>query len=104
MKPAAVVSMKALIKDAALFIHNSRPAAIERLGLGYADLKTVNPSIIYAYSLGYARKGPYGHKPAFDDLVQGVSGAASLQSRVDRAPPPLMPRLIADNTPGLHLC
>jgi crotonobetainyl-CoA:carnitine CoA-transferase CaiB-like acyl-CoA transferase len=103
-KPKAVEILKGLIKDADLFIHNSRPAAIERLGLGYEDLKKVNPSIIYAYSLGYARKGPYGHKPAFDDLVQGVSGAASLQSRVDGEAPKFMPSLIADKTTGLHLC
>jgi formyl-CoA transferase len=103
-KPKAVEVLKGLIKDADLFIHNSRPAAIERLGLGYDDLKKVNPSIIYAYSLGYARKGPYGHKPAFDDLVQGVSGAASLQSRVDGESPKFMPSLIADKTTGLHLC
>src|SRR5271154_292903 len=61
-KSAAVAVLKDLAKDADLFIHNSRPAAIERLGLGYEELKKVNPSIIYAYSLGYARKGPYGHK------------------------------------------
>jgi formyl-CoA transferase len=103
-KPRAVEVLKGLIADADLFIHNSRPAAIERLGLGYEDLKKVNPSIIYAYSLGYARKGPYGHKPAFDDLVQGVSGAASLQSRVDGEAPKFMPSLIADKTTGLHLC
>ncbi len=103
-KPAAVAVLKDLVRDADLFIHNSRPAAIERLGLGYEDLKKVNPSIIYAYSLGYARKGPYGHKPAFDDLVQGVSGAASLQSRVDGQAPRFMPSLIADKTTGLHLC
>jgi formyl-CoA transferase len=103
-KPRAVEILKGLIKNADLFIHNSRPAAIERLGLGYEDLKKVNPSIIYAYSLGYARKGPYGHKPAFDDLVQGVSGAASLQSRVDGEAPKFMPSLIADKTTGLHLC
>ncbi|MBN9089995.1 MAG: CoA transferase [Reyranella sp.] len=103
-KPKAVEILKGLIKGADLFIHNSRPAAIERLGLGYEDLKKVNPSIIYAYSLGYARKGPYGHKPAFDDLVQGVSGAASLQSRVDGESPKFMPSLIADKTTGLHLC
>ncbi|HYD05517.1 MAG TPA: CoA transferase [Reyranella sp.] len=103
-KPKAVEVLKGLIRDADLFIHNSRPAAIERLGLGYEDLKKVNPSIIYAYSLGYARKGPYGHKPAFDDLVQGVSGAASLQSRVDGLPPKFVPSLIADKTTGLHLC
>ncbi len=103
-KPRAVEILKGMIEGADLFIHNSRPAAIERLGLGYEDLKKINPSIIYAYSLGYARKGPYGHKPAFDDLVQGVSGAASLQSRVDGAPPKFMPSLIADKTTGLHLC
>ena len=103
-KPKAVEVLKDLIKGADLFIHNSRPAAIERLGLGYEELKKVNPSIIYAYSLGYARKGPYGHKPAFDDLVQGVSGAASLQSRVDGESPKFMPSLIADKTTGLHLC
>jgi len=95
-KPAAVEILKGMIKSADLFIHNSRPAAIERLGLGYEDLKKINPSIIYAYSLGYARKGPYGHKPAFDDLVQGVSGAASLQSRVDGEAPKFMASLIAD--------
>src|ERR1700730_14316786 len=94
-KPAACAVLKGLIKTADLFIHNSRPAAIERLGLGYEDLKKINPSIIYAYSLGYARKGPYGHKPAFDDLVQGVSGAASLQSRGDGQQPRFMPSLIA---------
>ena len=103
-KPAAVEVLKGMIKGADLFIHNSRPAAIERLGLGYEDLKKVNPSIVYAYSLGYGRKGPYGHKPAFDDLVQGVSGAASLQSRVDGHAPRFMPSLIADKTTGLHLC
>ena len=103
-KPAACAVLKDMIKDADLFIHNSRPQAIERLGLGYEELKTINPSINYAYSLGYARKGPYGHKPAFDDLVQGVSGAASLQSRVDGGPPRFMPSLIADKTTGLHLC
>ena len=103
-KPRAVEILKDMIKGCDLFIHNSRPAAIERLGLGYEDLKKINPAIIYAYSLGYARKGPYGHKPAFDDLVQGVSGAASLQSRVDGKPPKFMPSLIADKTTGLHLC
>ena len=100
-KPAAVEVLKGLIKGADLFIHNSRPAAIERLGLGYEDLKKINPSIVYAYSLGYARKGPYGHKPAFDDLVQGVSGAASLQSRVDGEAPKFMPKARTATSTGV---
>ena len=90
-KPAACAVLKDLVKSADLFVHNSRPQAIERLGLGYDELKKINPGLIYAYSLGYKRSGPYGHKPAFDDLVQGVSGAASLQSRVDGLPPRFMP-------------
>ena len=50
LKPAAVAVLKDMIKGADLFIHNSRPSAIERLGLGYDELKKINPSIIYAYS------------------------------------------------------
>ena len=53
-KPAAVEVLRGMIRTADLFIHNSRPAAMERLGLGYVDLKKINPSIVYAYSLGYA--------------------------------------------------
>ena len=102
-KPSAVAVLKNMARSADLFIHNSRPQAIERLGLGYEAIKAVNPSIVYAYALGYGRRGPYGHKPAFDDLVQGVSGAASLQSRVDGGPPRFLPSLIADKTTGLHL-
>lgn len=102
-KPSAVAVVREMAEKADVFVHNSRPQAIERLGLGYADLKKINPRIVYAYSLGYKRSGPYGHKPAFDDLVQGASGAASLQSRVDGGPPRFMPSLIADKTTGLHL-
>jgi crotonobetainyl-CoA:carnitine CoA-transferase CaiB-like acyl-CoA transferase len=102
-KPEAVAVLKDMIRSADIFVHNSRPQAIERLGLGYDDLKAINPKLIYAYSLGYKRKGPYGHKPAFDDLVQGVSGAASLQARIDGERPRFLPSLIADKTTGLHL-
>src|SRR5262245_53535483 len=50
-KPAALEVPKQMIASADVFIHNSRPQAIERLGLGYEDLKKVNPGIVYAYSL-----------------------------------------------------
>jgi len=57
-KPAAVAVLKDMVKGADLFIHNSRPQAIERLGLGYEDLKKVNPSIVYAYSLAMRARAP----------------------------------------------
>ena len=102
-KPEAVAALKRLVKDADVFVHNSRPAAMERLGLGYEEVRKINPKIIYAYSLGYKRSGPYGAKPAYDDLVQGASGAAMLQSRVDGGPPRFLPSLVVDKTTGLHL-
>ena len=102
-KKEAVAALKRLIVDADVFVHNSRPQAMERLGLGYADIKAINPKIIYAYSLGYKRSGPYGPKPAYDDLVQGASGAAMLASRVDGGPPRFLPSLVVDKTTGLHL-
>lgn len=102
-KPEAIEVVKTLVRGADVFIHNNRPQAIERLGLGYEAIKAVKPDIVYAYAHGYGRGGPYAEKPAFDDLVQGASGAATLQSRVDGGPPRYMPSLIADKTTGLHL-
>lgn len=102
-KPEAVAALKRLAKDADVFVHNSRPQAMERLGLGYEHIRAINPKIIYAYSLGYKRSGPYGAKPAYDDLVQGASGAAMLAPRVDGGPPRFLPTLVADKTTGLHL-
>ena len=102
-KPEAITALKRLVKNADVFVHNSRPAAMDRLGLGYEDIRKLNAKIIYAYSLGYKRSGPYGNKPAYDDLVQGASGAAMLQSRVDGGEPRFMPSLIVDKTTGLHL-
>ena len=102
-KPEAVELVKHLARDADVFIHNNRPDAIDRLGLGYEAIKAVNPKIVYAFAHGYGKGGPYADKPAFDDLVQGISGAATLQSRVDGGPPRYMPALVADKTTGLHL-
>ncbi len=102
-KPDAVAALKRLCATADVFVHNMRLEAMDRLGLSYAAIRAVNPKIIYAYSLGYKHSGPYGHKPAFDDLVQGASGAAMLASRVDDGPPRFLPSLIVDKTTGLHL-
>jgi crotonobetainyl-CoA:carnitine CoA-transferase CaiB-like acyl-CoA transferase len=102
-RPEGVAVIKRLLESADVLVHNSRPQAIERLGLGYEAVKTINPRLVYAYGLGYKRSGPYGHKAAYDDLVQGASGAAMLQSRVDGGPPRFLPSLFIDKTTGLHL-
>jgi formyl-CoA transferase len=102
-KPEAVAALKRLVASADAFVHNMRVEAVERLGLGYAAVRELKPDIVYAYSVGYKHSGPYGQKPAFDDLVQGASGAASLMTRIDGGSPRFLPSLVIDKTTGLHL-
>ncbi|OYY70286.1 CaiB/BaiF CoA-transferase family protein [Sphingomonas sp. 28-63-12] len=90
-----------LAATADVFIHSMRGAAIERLGLGYAALKAANPKIIYANLYGFGRGGPYADFPAYDDIVQGASGLASLQGRLTGGDPAYVASAVADKVAGL---
>ena len=59
-------------------VENLRPGAMERLGLGYDDLRELNPSLIYCTISGFGITGPYRHRPGFDLVAQGMSGLMSL--------------------------
>jgi crotonobetainyl-CoA:carnitine CoA-transferase CaiB-like acyl-CoA transferase len=67
-----------LIAHADVFVHSMRPAAAERLGIGYEEIAARNPRIIYGYGCGYLPGGPRENDPAFDDVVQGEAGLADL--------------------------
>ena len=79
------------------------PAAMARLGLGYDDIRSVNPRIIYASATGYGAGGRYAGKPAYDDLIQGLSGIAAIARDAWGGEPRYMPLAIADRTVGLYL-
>jgi crotonobetainyl-CoA:carnitine CoA-transferase CaiB-like acyl-CoA transferase len=68
-----------LARGADVFVHNMRPQAVDRLGLGYAALCEVNPRIVFCGAYGFRRNGPYANKPAYDDMIQAASGLATLQ-------------------------
>jgi len=89
-----------LIATADVVVHNFRPQAMERLGLDYEKVKSVNPSVVYCATYGYSKKGPYGDKGALDDSIQAASGIAVLQSMVE-GEPRYLPTIIADKTTGL---
>ena len=99
--PRGYEAMRRLLQGADVFVHNMRPDAIERLGLGYEAVRKINPDIVHCGSYGYARKGPYGHKPAYDDLIQAVSGLAFLQATNDN--PAYVHSVIADKVTGLNV-
>ena len=98
---AGKAQLEALLKDADVFFHNVRMAGMERLGLGYDDVKRINPDIIYVHCCGYGADGPYAKRQAYDDLVQAASGWADLYSKRSGGAPAYTPSLVADKTVGL---
>ena len=78
-QPKAMEALHHLIADTDIFVHNMRAQAARRLGIDYGGLKKLNPNIIYCGTYGFRTAGPYGHKPAFDDMIQAASGLAHLQ-------------------------
>lgn len=68
-----------IVAGADVFLHNFRPAAIERLGLGADVIRNANPQIIYCALVGYGGSGPYRNQAAYDDVIQAASGLASVQ-------------------------
>jgi crotonobetainyl-CoA:carnitine CoA-transferase CaiB-like acyl-CoA transferase len=96
-------ALRKLSATADVFVTNVRPAAMARLGLGYDDIRKVNPRIVYASATGFGARGRYAGKPAYDDLIQGLSGIAAITRDAWGGEPRYMPLAIADRTVGLYL-
>ncbi|MBK1780680.1 CoA transferase [Advenella sp. WQ 585] len=92
----------ALAKTADVFLYNVRPQAMARLGLSYEDVSAVNPAIVYAGAYGFGMDGPYGGKPAYDDLIQGMTGIPVLYEKNSGDEPRYAPLTLADRTIGLQ--
>jgi len=96
-----VVALKALVTNSDILIENYRPGVLARLGLGYADMKKINPKLIYCSISGYGQTGPYATKGAFDVTVQGISGIMSVTGEPG-APPVKCGVPIGDFCAGLY--
>ena len=77
---AGVDAVKELASKADILIHNYRPGAMNRLGLGSDDLRNENPKLIYIAISGFGTSGPMADHPAFDHVIQGMVGFTDLQS------------------------
>lgn len=91
-----------LVETADVFVHSMRPGAAERLGISYADIAAVNPRIVYASASGYRRDSDRRDWPAFDDVIQGMSGVAAMNGRT-QGEPRYFPTVIADKFCGYVL-
>ena len=100
--PKAKQATLDLAKTVDVFISNIRPQALDRLGLGYQDLKKVNEKIIYVSCSGFGVDGPYADKPAYDDLIQGATGVPWLMQQHGVHEPRYAPTTLGDRVTGLH--
>ncbi|MEX0749695.1 MAG: CoA transferase, partial [Dehalococcoidia bacterium] len=80
--------VRTLIPRMDVMVHNFRPGVMERLGLGYDDLRPLNETIIYAHASGWGPAGPKAEHPAFDIAAQARGGLMSVTGEKDGGPLP----------------
>jgi len=71
-------TLYALVRSADVFLENFRPGVLKKYGLGYEDLKRINPKLVYCSVTGYGQTGPYAKRGAFDVTIQAASGLMSV--------------------------
>lgn len=101
--PEGRESLERLLASSDVFIHNIRPDAVERAQMDYETVRKIRPDIVYVHCTGFDTRGPCSGLPAYDDIIQAASGAASLLPKVDGNPAPrFIPMPVADEVSGLH--
>jgi len=75
-----------LVQTADVVVENFRPGVMQRLGLGFDQLKGDNPRLIYCAISGFGQEGPLRDLPAYDQIIQGMSGMMSITGAADTAP------------------
>ncbi|GDY32715.1 CaiB/BaiF CoA transferase family protein [Gandjariella thermophila] len=91
-----------LAREVDVVVSNFRPGVMERLGLGYDDLRAINPRIIWASGTGFGTDGPYRHKGGQDVLAQAYTGVMWRRAS-DDIPLNIYPTTLCDYTTGMHL-
>src|SRR6266571_1369830 len=76
--PDGVAVFKRLARDADIVVENYRPDVKRRLGIDYADLRPLNPRLIYGSISGFGQSGPYRDRPGVDQIAQGMGGLMSI--------------------------
>jgi crotonobetainyl-CoA:carnitine CoA-transferase CaiB-like acyl-CoA transferase len=93
--------LRRLLKDADVVTENYRRGVMERMGLGYEELKKENPRLIYCAISGFGRSGPYADRGGFDLIAQGMSGLMSITGEGPGRPPVKVGAPVADITAGI---
>jgi crotonobetainyl-CoA:carnitine CoA-transferase CaiB-like acyl-CoA transferase len=90
-----------LAAGADVVVQNFRPGVVERLRIGEDEVRAVAPEVIYVSISGFGERGPYAAKPAYDPVVQALSGLATVQAGSDEARPQLVRTVLPDKITAL---
>jgi crotonobetainyl-CoA:carnitine CoA-transferase CaiB-like acyl-CoA transferase len=90
-----------LIEQADCLIENYRHDTMEKMGLGYEELKKINPGLIYCEISGFGRTGPYRERGGFDLIAQGMSGLMAITGEGPGRPPVKVGAPVTDITAGI---
>lgn len=94
---------KELATQSDVVVENFAAGAMDKLGLGYEELRKLHPGLIYASGSGFGRSGPYSEYPAFDPIIQAMSGLMASTGFPDNPPVKAGPPIF-DIMAGTHLC
>jgi crotonobetainyl-CoA:carnitine CoA-transferase CaiB-like acyl-CoA transferase len=100
--PAGRDAFLRLAATADAMVHNARVQAMVRLGLDYDNVRKVKPDIAYCYAVGFGSKGRYAGRPAYDDIIQGLTAMPSLLG-LAAGKPLFVPINMADRVCGVYL-
>jgi crotonobetainyl-CoA:carnitine CoA-transferase CaiB-like acyl-CoA transferase len=90
-----------LIATTDVLVHNFRPGAVERIGLGEEAVRGIRGDIVYVSISGFGESGPYVSQRAYDPVIQALSGLAEIQTDRDTGRPKMVRTIIADKTTAL---
>jgi crotonobetainyl-CoA:carnitine CoA-transferase CaiB-like acyl-CoA transferase len=85
-KPGGLEVLRRLVKWGDVLVENFRPGTLARLGMAYDEAHELNPRLIYCSITGFGQDGPRANEPAYDQIVQGLSGAMSLTGPIEGPP------------------
>ena len=96
--PTGIEIIRELVQNADILVENFRSGVLERLGIGYEDLRKLNERLVFVSITGFGPTGPYAHKPAYDPIAQGLVGMMHIQGMPFGGKPQLIQSAIVDKT------
>lgn len=96
--------VRRLAADTDVVVQNFRPGVVDRLGIGYTDIRAINPGVVYASLSGFGSQGPYRERSAYDTVIQAYAGLAANQADPADEVPLFLRQTAADKVTALYAC